>query len=464
MNYLFIFPPGRGFKIAIKKIFPMNPFSPPLGILYLSSMLEKNDHNVEVLDYSASPVNESELSRKIRSVDAVGMSITTSSLEPSLKLAKFIQENDPDIPLIIGGPHCTLIPDRSILDFNANICVVGDGEFIINKIAENIEGKRDLNTIPGIYYLERGKIKKTNLIQVASDLNLIPFPARHLVEKYDYGYFANEKLTNGKTTAIITSRGCPNRCKFCGYQGIAPYYNERSVDNVIKEFDEIIAQGYHSIFIVDNNFLANKKRAIKIMDRIIERKMNIDMWILGARVDSVQRELWERMRDAGVKFLTFGIESGNQDVLNFYNKRTNLQQVKKAIILSKEMGFFTSGSFIIGAPIETKKHIEDTIKFAKSLSLDLAQFMLLSYICGSPLWKEAVDKKKIPNNTYGVYANSRLGLGNFTEEELKKYCVKAYRQFYLNPQFIWRQMKYAFRKKDLKYIKMGLNMFNMRKS
>jgi anaerobic magnesium-protoporphyrin IX monomethyl ester cyclase len=459
MRFLFIFPPGQRFIIADKKVLPPGPYSPPLGLLYLSKMLEKKGHIVEVLDYNAENVNVSEFKKKIESADAIGMTVYTNSLDESIDLAHLIKNYNPNIPLLIGGPHCNIAPEKAIIDLNADICATGDVESIICAIADVLQGKGNLSSIPGIYYKYKGKIKKTKRMQLIKELDLLPFPARHLVAKYDYGYFIGEKLINGRTTSIITTRGCPYHCGFCGYNSVRSRYDERSVENVIKEIEGIISQGYHSIIIVDNNFLANKKRAEEIMDRIIENRLKINMWIMGARVDSAERRLFEKMRDAGVRFICFGIESGNQDVLNLYNKKTTLKQITKAIRLSKEMGFFTSGNFIIGATIETKEHIENTIKFAKSLPLDVAHFLILRYVYGSPLWSKAVDDGIIKQDEYSVTANSQRNLGLFTEEELKNYCIKAYRNFYFNPRYILRQLLYALKNKNFRFIKAGLNMF-----
>ncbi len=459
MRFLFIFPPGQRFIIADKKVLPPGPYSPPLGLLYLSIMLEKKGHTVEVLDYNAENVKESELIKKIESTDAIGMTIYTNSINESIDLARLIKDYNSSKPLLIGGPHCNIAPEQSIIDLNADICATGDVELIICAIADALQGNRNLSSIPGIYYKEKGEIKQTMPMQQIKDLDSLPFPARHLVAKYEYGYFIGEKLTNGRTTSIITSRGCPYRCRFCGYNSVRSNYDERSVDDVIIEIEEIISQGYYSIIIADNNFLANKNRVERIMDKIIEKRLKINMWIMGARVDSAERRLFEKMRDAGVSFICFGIESGNQDVLNFYNKNTTLQQITEAIRLSKEMGFFTSGNFIIGATIETKKHIENTIKFAKSLPLDVAHFIILRYVYGSPLWNKAVEEGIIKQDEYSVIADSQHNLGRFTKEELKNYCMKAHRNFYLNPHYIIRQLLYAFKNKDFRFIRTGLNMF-----
>jgi len=459
MRFLFIFPTGRGYKIADKKVFPPYAYSPPLGILYLSTMLERNGHTIEVLDYTAENVDEVKLRSKIDSADAVGITVCTSSLDESINLAHLIKKHRPDIPLLIGGPHCTLAPERSLIDFNADICVTGDGELIICAIADALQRKGELSTIHGIYYKEKGKVKQGAPAQIIKDLDSLPSPDRHLVDKYEYGYFIGVKLAPGKTTSIITTRGCPYRCRFCGYNAVRSKYDERSVENVIKELEEIVSQGFRSLIIVDNNFLANKRRAEKIMDKIIEKKLKIDIWIMGARVDSAERRLYEKMRDAGVSFISFGIESGNQDVLDLYNKRTTIQQIRDAINLSKEMGFFTSGSFIFGSEIETKDHIENTIKLAKSLPLDVAHFLALGYLCGSPLWQKAVEEGKIKPDEFTVNADSERNLGMFTEEELENYCIKAHRSFYFDPRYIIKQLLYAFKNRDFRFIKAGIKMF-----
>ena len=186
--------------------------------------------------------------------------------------------------------------------------------------------------------------------------------------------------------------------------------------------------------------------------------MDINIWIEGARVDSVDRGLYQKMRDAGVEIIHYGIESGNQDVLDYYNKRITISQIRKAVKLSKEMGFFVNASFILGAPIETKKHIENTIKFAKSIPLDSVTFYNLDYGYGTPIWDEAVEEGKIQPDEYSVTADSKRGLGNFTEEELMNYNMKAYKNYYFNPSLWMRELFYAFAKKDFRFLKLGLRM------
>lgn len=164
------------------------------------------------------------------------------------------------------------------------------------------------------------------------------------------------------------------------------------------------------------------------------------------------------MKKAGVKHLYYGLESGNQDVLSFYNKNVTVDQIRKAIILSSEMDFFTAGTFILGAPIETKKHIENTIRFATSLPLDVVIFTILTYKFGSQLWDEAVKSGKISRSDgYTVVADRSKGLGNFTREELEEFYRIAMKRFYIRPRYLIRQILKVFKDEDFNAIKARLN-------
>ena len=229
----------------------------------------------------------------------------------------------------------------------------------------------------------------------------------------------------------------------------------RSAENVIKEIQEI-SDIYKSIVIVDDNFLADKKRAHKIFDMILESNIDMEFFIEGARVDTADRNLYLKMKKAGVKTILYGLESGNQEVLDFYNKNITINQIKQTIKLAREMNFFVYTSFIIGAPIETKEQIENTIKFACSLPIDLANFGVLTYLIGSPLWIEAVKKKKITPNIYAVIAEKEKNLGNFTKDELINYVIYAYKSFYFRPNYIVAQVYRSFLRSDIRILLNGL--------
>ncbi len=447
-------PPGYRFSEDLQKPQKMLSYHPPLGLLYLGSVLEEKDHKVEVIDLLAEKYPTDVIKKTINSSDAIGMTTYSSAYKETLrggyytyaykesaKIAKFIKEIDSELPIIIGGPHCTVQPKKCLDEItSADISVEGDGEHIIIDIAKAIEGKKKLKDISGIHYRQNNQIKKGKPAKIIEDLDKIPFPARHLIDKYDYAKSSKRNNFKPRFTTIITGRGCPFNCSFCTRNALGyRIFRKRSVENVVSEMIEI-NEKYDSVMIVDDTFLADIERANKILDRLIELKTDLDIYIQGARVDTAEKKLYEKMKKAGVKHLYYGFESANKDVLEFYNKKATVDQIKNAVGLSNKLGFYTVGTFILGAPIETKDHINKTIKFACSLPLDTVLFTILTYKYGSPLWEQAEKDGKLNNSDgYTVVADKEKGLGNFTRKELEAFYRKAFLSFYLRPSYLARQ-------------------------
>jgi len=455
MKYLFIFP-SIGFYLS-RYIRGASAFLPPLGVLYLARMVELHGHSAEIIDYNAEKFEDNAFERAVKSADVVGLTIYSDQkeFENSITLTKKIKQISPDMPIIIGGPHCTLFPEQTLISHNADICVKGEGELIIGPITDALEGKRELSSIPGLTYLQNGKIHTTKPNEQIENLDVIPFPARHLVEKYEYGHMLGMKTMKGKATSLISSRGCPNRCTFCQLTCFSEY-RRRSVTNTTQEIDELVNAGYNSIAFADDNFLADKKRVEQIMDHILKQRYDLSFWIIDARVDSADRKLYQKLRDAGVELISFGIESGNQEILDYYNKKITLQQVRNAIKLSKEMGFMIDANFILGAPNETKKQINNTIKFAKSLDIDHAVFNHFEYTAGSSIWKQAVSEGKLSPEETSVKSCKKRDLALYTSEEIDKLCNKANFSFYTNPMYWIRQFNFALRNNNPTIIRLAL--------
>ncbi len=457
MKFLLLRPAYQEEKNKSHNITSMNLH--PLGLLSIGASLENDGHEVELLDYYAEKITKDKLKNSLMSCDAVGMTVNTNNYKPAVGISGLIKEIDSDIPLIIGGPHCTFVQKQSLHDIpHADISVIGEGEYVILDLAKYLHGEKNLANIHGIYYKENGSIISGKPPKVINNLDDLPFPARHLVEKYDHGNFSFGHTFKGKITNLITSKGCPFHCRFCSryHLFIKDWsFRKRSAENVVNEIQELSGK-YRSVIIVDDNFLADKKRAHKIFDMLLESNTGLEFLIKGARVDAADKELYLKMKKAGVKYIFYGLESGNQDVLDFYNKNITLQQIKKATTLARQMDFFIGASFIFGAPMETKNHFENTIKFACSLPLDNAIFVPLIYRMGSSLWIEAVKNKKIQPNQYEVLADSSHNLSNFTEEELNEHISNAINSFYFRPSYIFEQIFKIFLRKDYSMLIKGI--------
>jgi len=381
-------------------------------------------------------------------------------LKSAIKIINIIKEIKPQVKVIIGGPHCTLVPKKSLEDTNADICVQGDGEKVIISIKKAIKGEISFSKIPGIYYKEDKKIKNGPTVELIQDLDTISFPSRDLIKKYNYGKEYNPKIKRGEFTSIVTSRGCPFKCKFCSRNSISmKTFRLRSAKNVLEELKELHKEGYKYVAFVDDSFLNNKKQANDIFDGIINEQIDLKIIIFGVRVDAADEELFKKMKKAGVTHVYFGLESGNQDVLDFYNKKTTLEKISYAVNLSHKIGFFNIGSFILGAPFETKDHFERTIKFSKKLPLDSVSFLHLKYVVGSDLWCEAVENGKISDDEFIVNAGSENGLSNLSKKEIGKYCIKASRDYYIRPRFVINLLKKSLKNNDFGFLQSYISLY-----
>ena len=428
--------------------------------MYIGKVLQEKNFAVKIIDYLSEEYNKEKFIEEVKKVQIVGITVLSFNLETTNELIKIIKETKPKLKVIIGGPHCSLFPKRALEETKADICVQGDGEIIINDIIEAINGKLNLSEIHGIYYKENNKILSGKPLELITNLDTVSFPARSLVKDNIYGKEYDPHIKAGEFTTAITSRGCPFNCKFCSrnYIGMKKY-RSRSIKNILEELKILQKQGYKIVAFEDDSFLADKKHAIQLFQGIIDEKIKMKFIATAVRVDSADEKLFNLMKKAGVTHLQFGLESGNQEILDFYNKKTDLKKIRNAILLSNKMGFFTIGTFILGAPIETEKHFKKTINFAKSLSLDSVSFLPLKYIAGSELWCKAVQEGKISEYEYIIYANSKRNLGLYTYEELISICNKAHRKFYMRLSFILKLLIKSLRNDDFGFLQSYITLF-----
>jgi anaerobic magnesium-protoporphyrin IX monomethyl ester cyclase len=457
MKILLIYPPTEPFFIKPTRVF--YGLSPPLGLLYVATILENQGDNVIVLDFSAEPFHEQTLTDALSGVDAVGMTVLSPSFAQAKNLIALIKQHDPDLPIIIGGPHCTLLPEKALEETRADLCVQGDGESSIVDIRSALHHEKKFSDIAGILTRSTNGVTQRSSPPLIHDLDTVPFPARHLVKKYIYGREYNPRLKAGEFTSIVTSRGCPFHCRFCSRGSVSMQrYRTRTVGNILSELREIHDQGYRHVAFTDDCFPVDTRQAHLLFDEIVREKIDLKFSVTATRVDLMDKALYEKMKQAGVTHIQFGLESGNQAVLDFYDKKTTVEMIRKAVNLSHTTGFFTAGSFIFGAPFETKEQFNRTLRFAKSLPLDSVSFLPLRYMVGSDLWNLAVEAGKIKADEYLVTADKNRGLGLYTKEELSWYCINAQRSYYLRPAFFVNLLSTSLRNNDMTFLQSYLSI------
>lgn len=420
--------------------------APPLGILYLAAELMDAGFAVEAYDFNAERYSPIKLKRYLTGAAVAGISVMSFNLDEAIRLIDTIHREAPDLPVIAGGPDLILRP-RYIEGTTATVC--HEAETIIVPLVQAIIDHLELQSIPGICFLDKyGEAVWGPLFKPVMNLDTIKYPRRELL-RVNKGYSVVGKKRSTNITSLITSRGCPKHCTFCAHSAVSyRCFRQRSAENVLEEIRQIVDDGYKVIGIVDDNFTADKKRAMKILRGIKAMNAGLSLAVQG-RVDAADMELFGAMHEAGVKMITFGLESGNQDVLDFYRKETTVGLNAAAIRLADRAGLYTGGIFILGAPFETNEHFDNTYRFAASLPLDITTFWVLDYAYGSPLWQEGVQQGTHRADEFLVPAGMEHGTQQFTTAEIMSVCEEYFFRFYRRPSYWFRQIGKFIRIHDI---------------
>jgi anaerobic magnesium-protoporphyrin IX monomethyl ester cyclase len=415
--------------------------TPPLGLGYLASVLRKSGFRVRILDNAVENLSIDEIIKKVKDSFIVGITSTTPTFSSALRYACAIKERLPHIFVILGGVHVSFRPYDAFPCVDA-VCI-GEGERTIVEVAERVEGDESLNGVEGVFYkdakdstkvvanLPRGRIE---------NLDSIPFPAYDLMplEKYT---LLGKRLNN---FPMITSRGCPFKCRYCSSSLFMGHkFRMRSADNVVDEIEWLVEDfGAKHIAFGDDTFTFNKKRVEEICDKIVRRKLDIS-WSCSSRVDTINVGMLKSMKRAGCSAIYYGVESVSEKVLNYYKKKIKLEQVKRAVEITKKIGILTICSFIIGAPFETKKDMKDTLKFALELDPDYAQFSILTPYPGTDIYNEAKKNGLLLTENFDEYTAGKPILKNqfLSPTEISRFLKYCYLRFYLRPKFLWREIK-----------------------
>ena len=391
---LLIYPPSS-LEEEFSELEDVGNYQQPLGLAYLAAVLVKENYDVKIID---SPPLEFKIEDIINEIekyqpDIIGLSAVTPTYVRALNLAQRIKKLK-DIPIVIGGPHITTMPEETINNKCFDVGVIGEAEDTIIELVDALVNNKDLSMVDGIIFKKDGKIIKNNPRAALPDLDKVLFPARNLMP--DLSLYHPTPATYKKLPigTIMTTRGCPFRCTFCCRAVFGNNCRFRSPKNVVDELELLVKKhGAKEIRIWDDTFNADPARAIKICEEIINRKLNI-AWTCLARVNFAQPEVLKAMKKAGCWQISYGIESGNEQILKNIKKGITLPMVREAIRKTKKAGIASLGFFILGLPGDTEKTMRQTIDFAKELPLNAANFTICTPFPGTEIYDDILEKNK----------------------------------------------------------------------
>jgi len=419
---------------------------PPLGILYLAAVLEERGVEVSVLDQAAKGLTLRETVSWIRAEnpDILGFSTFATSGRTAALISNEVKRENPNVTVVFGNYYATFNPERILRKYpSVDIIVRGEGEHTIIDLADCLKNKGCLKDVLGITFRNGGDVASTVDRPLIKDLDSLPFPDRALVDEDYHSVIAGANVAPRKFTSLVSSRGCVYRCRFCSCTQFARNrWRPRSVKNTLEELCLLASQGYRQFIFVDDNFTANPKNVIKLCREMRKEKLDME-WICEGRVDSASYEMFYETAKAGCRIFYFGIESANQRILDYYNKRITPDQSKTAVRTARKAGAdVIVGSFIVGAPDETRGEIQNTIEFANRIPIDLPQFNILGVFPGTDIWNEFEAKGLLNDGDYwetGI-AVSEICPTAVPYREIREMIHESFYRIVQRPSFISKQI------------------------
>jgi anaerobic magnesium-protoporphyrin IX monomethyl ester cyclase len=444
--------PGATLPIATRT-------SPQLGIAYLAAVSEVRGDQVVVYDGDVEDVSLENVIREYQP-ELVGITANTTQIKGAWRDAGIIKDWR-DVPVVLGGPHPSILPQESLEQGSVDVVARGEGEETWEALSDALiehwipdipfrspesgffdDEEPFLRRLEGLSYrLPDGRISHNVTRPPVKDLSALPLPAYHLLKMDRY---TNLQPTldqvEGLSLPIMTSRGCPYRCSYCA-QIMDRRWRMRSAEDVVREWQWLVEeQGAGEIGVLDDSFNINRQRVLDICDLLIEKKLNSVPWIMinGIRANLADQEVLGRMKAAGCIRVAFGVESGNQEILDsVIKKKLTLDQVRQAFEAAKSVGMETIGFFIIGMPGETEETMDETIRFACELDPVVANFSIATPFPGTEMYQTVLQDGRLLVEDYDDYVffegKARFEMGDLSADLVERKWKEAHRRFYLRP-------------------------------
>ena len=435
--------------------------SMPLGLLYLAAILETKSHYVKIIDMEVSRLTNLDIKTIIEKENPsfVGITATTPMIKRALELSRIVKEVNKGIKVLLGGPHPTNMPTETIDNEAVDIVVSKEGEITICEIVDALSRGNDISGhTKGIYFKKNGKIVFTGEREPIPNLDILPFPAWHLIDMSAYRH----PLSRSETFAsVLTSRGCPWRCTFCSRGVFGHNYRKRSAKNVLDEI-QILIKKYNikEVHFIDDTLTLDRSHIEEICHEIINRGWDLK-WATpnGVNINTLDYNLLNLMKEAGCYSLSFGVESGNQETLDYIKKHQSLKKIKEVFNTCHKIGLETVAFIIIGFPNEDRIKIDQTLKFLKEIKADVADIHMLIPLPGTELYDELNAKGYIMERDWGKYVFHNLPVYRtdyFSPEEIFNEYKRIYSAYHLRPAYFFSRLKHI---KSLRDIRNNINGF-----
>ncbi len=428
---------------------------PPMDLLYMGAVLERQGVKCTLTDYPGEKLDWNYLQDDLKRLrpDLLVLSTTTPTLERDLRAAQIAKAIRYDTIVAVKGAHFWR-DQPNVLKRYPMIDVIMRGEY--EETISDLVTQPDWTKVSGILFRQNGKVISTGKRPFLEDLDRIPYPARHLSNNALY----IRPDTGELQTTIVTNRGCPEKCVFCLAPRVAGRENRvRSVANIVGELEDCVNQhGIRNFLFRSDTFTLSPEWVIDLCQGIERAGLRIK-WSCNSRVDTLNGEMLRAMREAGCWLVSFGVESGSQEILDLMKKGITKEQVRAAVNLCRLEGVLTSVYFLIGSPWESEATFRETVDFAKQLEPDFVEFFYAYPFEGTEMYVIAANEGLLERGQFPLSAYSKPATPSkyLTLERISEMRTEALRSYYMRWPVISKTLRRTRSPRVFfNYAKMGL--------
>jgi radical SAM superfamily enzyme YgiQ (UPF0313 family) len=414
---------------------------PHLGLLSLAAVLREHGHRVRLVDALALDLTPEAAARAVLrdSPQVVAFTAFSLSIAQAAEVARRVKSADPAILTVVGGPHLSALPVETLATFaEFDVGAIGEGEDTLPALLDRF-GETDFSAVVGLVFRHGDQIRVTAPRAPIRDLDALPFPAWDLLEGFPRRYpLPRIRYRRFPVADVCTSRGCPYRCTFCDRSVFGSRYRAFSPRYVLEHIEWLRRHlAIREVMFKDDLIMADRKRMVALCEGMLGANWGLS-WSCMGRADRVDRSLLELMREAGCWQISYGIETGNQAILDRVKKDLALERVEAALRLTKEAGISPRGFFILGLPGETRQTMRDTIRFATRSVLEDINVALCTPFPGTELSRTAPSC----GSFVGTWANMNKFHAGFvpfglTPGSLERSLTRFYFEFFARPHRMW---------------------------
>ena len=455
-DVLFVKPGSQKQLYGELSSFKMTGIEPPMWAALMAACMEEQGFSVELYDAEVEEWSHEQTAVQIHEANPNLVVVVVSGTNPSAStmnmigagaILKALKQRNPDVQTALTGLHPTALPERTLRDEAVDYVIVGEAILSLPDLIRAVKAGEEPKAVPGVCYKKDGHIVKNPRPPLIKSLDDLPQPAWDKLPMARYrahNWHCFEKIDARQPYGVIyTSLGCPFKCSFCCINALfgKPGIRYRSPENVIREIDHLV-NTYHirNFKILDEMFVLKEQHVVKLCDLIIERGYDLNIWAY-ARVNTVNKRMLSKLRQAGIRWVAYGFESGSKEVLADVTKGYRFDQIASVVKMTYDAGLYIGANFMFGLPEDDLVSMQATLDLAKEINAEWANFNVTMAYPGSQLYEQAIrDSWPLPDTWqgYSQYAYETLPLPTryLTGPEVLEFRDAAFLDYFSNPVYL----------------------------